>query len=86
MSFVARDLAIKLSAVEGIEGHDGINALWAMACPGCDSTGGGGKPACADPSQAPCPAPSNDAEAWTQAFPGSLALLRRDMKDALGRA
>ena len=86
MSFVARDLAIKLSArVEGIEG---IDTLWgAMACPGgCDSTGGAGKPACADPSQAPCPAPSNDANAWTQAFPGSLALLRREMKDTLGRA
>lgn len=83
MSFVARDLAIKLSArVEGIEG---IDTLWVMACPGgCDSTGGAGKPACADPSQ--CPAPSNDANAWTQAFPGSLALLRREMKDTLGRA
>ena len=79
MSFVARDLAIKLSA-----GVEGIDALWAMACPGCDSTGE--KPACKDPSQSPCQAPSNDAEAWTKAFPGSLALLRHEMKDALGRA
>lgn len=81
MSFIARDLTIKLSAES-----EGIDALWAMACPGCDSTGGGEKPACVDPSQAPCPAPSNAANAWTQAFPGSLALLRREMKEALGRA
>jgi hypothetical protein len=78
MSFVTRDLAIKLSARS-----EEIDALWAMACPGCDSTGGD-KPACQN-SQ-PCQAPSNDPNAWTQAFPGSLALLRREMKNTLGRA
>ena len=81
MSFIARDLTITL-----YPGERGTEVLWAMPCQGCATTGGVDKPACQDPSQAPCPAPSNDANAWTQAFPGSLALLRREMKDTLGRA
>jgi hypothetical protein len=80
MSFDARDLTITL-----YPGERGTEVLWGMACAGCATTGGDEKPACADPSS-PCQAPSNDANAFTQTFPGSLALLRREMKDALGRA
>jgi len=80
MSFNARDLTTTL-----YPGERGTEMLWGMACPGCATTGGDEKPACADPSS-PCQDPSNDAEAWTKDFPGSLALLRREMKDVLGRA
>jgi len=51
LTFEARDLAIKLSAVNAE-----TEAPWVMACPGCDSTGTP-KPACQPPSK-PCPAPS----------------------------
>jgi hypothetical protein len=82
MSFDARDLTITL-----YPGERGTEVLWGMACAGCATTAGGDeKPACQDPSQSPCQAPSNDADAWTKDFAGSLALLRREMKDTLGRA
>jgi hypothetical protein len=90
MSFNARDLAIQLSTGWKIEG------LWAMACPACDSTGPQDpRPACQGTSE-PCPSPSEadpscaesskKAEGYGERFPGGLALLRREMKDALGRA
>jgi hypothetical protein len=61
LTFEARDLAIKLSAVNAE-----TEAPWVMACPGCDSTGTPPKPAgpvqpCPAPSKPGCPAPSKKA-------------------------
>lgn len=85
MSFDARDLAIKLSA------GDAVEALWAMACPACDSTGtpkpncpAASKP-CPAPSKPGCPKPSKKADGKSAPLPGGLALLRSQMRDALGR-
>lgn len=79
MSFDARDLAITL-----YPGERGTEMLWGMACPGCATTGGDEKPACQEPSQPAC-ADSSAAQAYWREAPDGLALLRREMKGALGR-
>jgi hypothetical protein len=79
LSFDARDLAITL-----YPGERGTEAVWIMACQACATTGTE-KPACQAPSQ--CQAPTKEADAyWTAQTDDSLALLRLQMKDALGRA
>lgn len=82
MSFNARDLATQLST-----GGEKVEGLWVMACPACASTGEQApKPACPGASKPACPKPSKKHVGFSERFPGGLALLRSEMRDALGRA
>jgi len=83
MSFNAKDLAIQLST-----GGEKIEGLWAMACPACASTGEQApKPDCQGATEADpdCADPSTQDDGFAERFPGGLALLRNEMRDALGR-